>query len=186
MSADLEKLLAEIRGAVARGWCAEVNAKKEFDADLAEAIVAQIYAMPVFAAPDLARQVIALTAENAALRAKAEKLEEALKSAAWIACAVDVHRYLIANVQGASAKAIHHIEIATKMTAILLGKDIDDRDDYFSEIKRVHDTTQAVTDHLDRYGFVFDKPNDLETLSPKVFSAMWEIASAALTEWGTP
>lgn len=79
MSADLEMLLAEIRGAVARGWCAEVNAKKEFDADLAESIVAQIYAMPVFAAPDLARQVIALTADNAALRAKAEKLAEALR-----------------------------------------------------------------------------------------------------------
>ena len=34
MSADLEKLLAEIRGAVARGWCAEVNAK---NAELPEA-----------------------------------------------------------------------------------------------------------------------------------------------------
>ncbi len=34
--------LADLRGAVARGWCTEVNRHKEMDSDLAEAIVQEI------------------------------------------------------------------------------------------------------------------------------------------------
>lgn len=37
--------LAEIRGAVARGWCHDVNRHKEMDCDLGEAIVAEIVKM---------------------------------------------------------------------------------------------------------------------------------------------
>jgi len=37
-----EELVEEIRGAVARGWCAEVNEHKIMDVDLAEAIVEEI------------------------------------------------------------------------------------------------------------------------------------------------
>ena len=34
-----------VRGAVARGWCADENAAKEMDPDLAEAITREVYAL---------------------------------------------------------------------------------------------------------------------------------------------
>ncbi len=37
--------LEGVRGAVARGWCAEENAAKEMDPDLAEAITREVYAL---------------------------------------------------------------------------------------------------------------------------------------------
>jgi hypothetical protein len=37
--------LEGVREAVARGWCAEENASKEMDADLAEAITREVYAL---------------------------------------------------------------------------------------------------------------------------------------------
>jgi len=40
--ADEEELVEEIRGAVARGWCAEANEHKIMDLDLAEAITEEI------------------------------------------------------------------------------------------------------------------------------------------------
>lgn len=34
--------ISEIRGAVARGWCADKNREKEMDSDLAEAIAQEV------------------------------------------------------------------------------------------------------------------------------------------------
>lgn len=36
-------LMQEIRGAVARGWCADANRHKEMDSDLAEAVSQEVY-----------------------------------------------------------------------------------------------------------------------------------------------
>jgi len=35
--------IQEIRGAVARGWCADANRRKEMDSDLAEAISQEVF-----------------------------------------------------------------------------------------------------------------------------------------------
>lgn len=40
-------LMENIRGAVARGWCAEKNRAKEFDSDLAEAIALELYDLAI-------------------------------------------------------------------------------------------------------------------------------------------
>lgn len=40
-----DELRERLRGAVARGWCADKNANKEMDADLAEAIVEELLAL---------------------------------------------------------------------------------------------------------------------------------------------
>lgn len=37
--------ISEIRGAVARGWCADANRHKEMDSDLAEAIAQEVLLM---------------------------------------------------------------------------------------------------------------------------------------------
>jgi hypothetical protein len=37
--------IEEIRGAVARGWCAPVNSHKEMDAELASAIANEVHAL---------------------------------------------------------------------------------------------------------------------------------------------
>lgn len=37
--------IQEVRGAVARGWCAPANTSKEMDSDLAEAITQEIWKM---------------------------------------------------------------------------------------------------------------------------------------------
>ncbi len=39
-----DELKEAITGAVARGWCAKANEEKEFDADLANAIFAEVWA----------------------------------------------------------------------------------------------------------------------------------------------
>ena len=38
----MESLISEVRGAVARGWCADKNRHKEMDSDLAEAIAQEV------------------------------------------------------------------------------------------------------------------------------------------------
>jgi hypothetical protein len=42
---DAPYSIAEIRGAVARGWCADKNRDKEMDSDLAEAIAQEVLRM---------------------------------------------------------------------------------------------------------------------------------------------
>lgn len=39
---SMETLLSEVRGAVARGWCADANQHKVMDSDLAEAIAQEV------------------------------------------------------------------------------------------------------------------------------------------------
>ena len=51
--------LAEIRGAVARGWCAPECGKKEMDVDLAEAIARSVVALlDTKPAPDVVRDAM--------------------------------------------------------------------------------------------------------------------------------
>lgn len=45
MTALASRLLAEVRGAVARGWCAPANSTKVMDTDLAEAIAQEVCAL---------------------------------------------------------------------------------------------------------------------------------------------
>lgn len=85
MSADLKNLLAEATpGPWKASDCGEwVEDARKFEIANTSSSVHDIQEIEANArlialAPDLARQVIALTAENAALRAKAEKLAEAL------------------------------------------------------------------------------------------------------------
>jgi hypothetical protein len=49
--------IEEIRGAVARGWCADKNRNKEMDADLAEAIAQEILRMLRVGVPTLAKAI---------------------------------------------------------------------------------------------------------------------------------
>lgn len=93
MSADLDKLLAEategpweldgiaIAGSDPRsGDVCYMGEPAQYPGDIARMLTNwQANARLIALSPDLARQVIALTADNAALRAKAEKLAEALQ-----------------------------------------------------------------------------------------------------------
>jgi hypothetical protein len=96
MTADLENLLAEVSEGPWRaefdkrtwGWADVVADRfhvgwptRATDLSHRDFVARQSNARLIAMAPDLARQVIALTAENAVLRAKAEKLAKALKHA---------------------------------------------------------------------------------------------------------
>lgn len=56
--------LATLRGAVARGWCADKNRHKEMDSDLAEAIVQEIVPL-LTAARDAGREAMREAVEQA-------------------------------------------------------------------------------------------------------------------------
>lgn len=61
------RLLTEdaIGGAVARGWCSKANVHKEFDGDLAEAIVQEVMALPRMTCPEMMEQGLAELQRNA-------------------------------------------------------------------------------------------------------------------------
>lgn len=128
--------------------------------------------------------VPALAAELDAALADVARLRGEVNHAAWMVCMFDVFRYLIASNRNGAEKAERHLAISKSMVAIIRQKDPELAHWYWDEVMKVHDATQAVTNHLDNYGFKLDGSYKHEEVGPAVFDAMWAIARAALTPAG--
>lgn len=108
------------------------------------------------------------------------------KQACWLACQLNVHRYLMSNAQGrhdGAEKAQRHAALCCFYVAAIKGVDNDElvRRYFDFDFDVVHRTTQELTDNLDEaIGFPLNSTPDYEELAPLFFEKFHELALKAL------
>lgn len=108
------------------------------------------------------------------------------KQACWLACQLNIHRYLMSNAHGRHdgvEKAKQHAALCCFYVAAVKGVDNDQlvRRYFDFDFDVVHRTTQELTDNLDEaIGFPLNSTPDYEELAPLFFEKFHDLAMKAL------
>lgn len=119
------------------------------------------------------------------MKKRNEYNEGRIRNLLWIGMEFATHRYLFANTHGrldGNEKAERHLELSKFYIASRRSCAIDDADEHWGEVMRIHNATSKLTSYLDQeIGFpIFDSDIDYDEMSRKFFDRFIEIADA---EW---